>query len=84
MRLQRHGCVVDSRGDEDDAAAGAERVHVQALRRVGVALGGGEEGWESGFQGVVGAEHIDVDNGFEGVGGEGSDWGEEVACCSRT
>jgi len=38
---------------------------------VGAVQGGGaEEGGERGFEGVVGAEDVDVDDGFEGVGAE--------------
>lgn len=65
--------------DEDDAAAGAGAgVDVR-----GFVLGGGcDEVGESGFEGVVGAEHVDVHDGFEGVGAELGDWGEEVAGCA--
>ena len=38
---------------------------------------------EGGFEGVVGAEDVDVEDGFEGVGAELVDGGEEVACGSR-
>jgi hypothetical protein len=41
-----------------------------------------EEVGEAGFGGVVGAQDVDVDYGFEGVGGEVGDGGEEVAGCS--
>lgn len=34
---------------------------------------------ERGFEGVVGAEHVDVDDGFEGVGAALRDGREEVA-----
>ena len=44
--------------------------------------GGGEEVGEGGFEGVVGAEHVDVHDRFEGVGGELGYGREEVACCS--
>ena len=37
---------------------------------------------ECGFEGVVGAQDVDVDDGFHGVGTEGGDGGEEVACCA--
>ncbi len=80
--MHGEGGVVDRGGDEDDAAASAERVGVQALGRVGVGAGGVEEVREGGFEGVVGAEDVDVDDGFEGVGGEGGEGGEEVACCA--
>ena len=35
---------------------------------------------ECGFEGVVGAEDVDVDDGFHGVGRELGDWGEEISC----
>jgi hypothetical protein len=70
---------VQGGGDEDDAAA---RGGVCA----GVLVGGGglEEVGERRFEGVVGAEDVDVDYGFEGVRGEAGEWGEEVACCAGT
>lgn len=37
---------------------------------------------EGGFEGVVGAEDVDVDDGFEGVGAELSYGSEKVACCA--
>ena len=37
---------------------------------------------ESGFEGVVGAQHVDVHDGFESVGAELGDGREEVAGCS--
>ncbi len=40
--------------------------------------------WKSSFQGIVGAEDVDVNYGFEGVGRELRDRGEEVACCAAT
>ena len=40
---------------------------------------GGDQVRERGFQRVVGAQHVDVDDGFEGVGADLGDWGEEVA-----
>ena len=40
-----------------------------------VAGGGGEEIGEGGFEGIVGAENVDVDDRFEGVGGELGDGG---------
>ena len=39
---------------------------------------------KSCFEGVVGAEDVDVYNGFESVGAELVDRGEEIACCSCT
>lgn len=45
-------------------------------------LGGLDEVGEGCFEGVVGADYVDVYYCFEGVGGEATDWGEEVACCS--
>ncbi len=35
---------------------------------------------EARFEGVVRADDIDVNDGFEGVGGELGDGGEEVSC----
>ncbi len=59
---------MDCSRDEEDAAAGAAGVGDEA---VGAVQGGGvEEGGERGFEGVVGAEDVDVDDGFEGVGAE--------------
>lgn len=49
---------------------------------VWVLFDGGHEVGEGCFEGVVGAEDVNVDDGFEGVGGEGGYWREEVACCS--
>ena len=71
MRLQGRAGVVDRGGDEEEAAAAC-------------AGGGGgfQEVGQDGFDGVVGAEDVDVDHGFEGVGGELGEWGEEIACCS--
>ncbi len=80
MGLEGHGCVVDCCGDEDDTAAGAAGVGSFAV--VLVFAGGFDEVGESGFEGVVGAEDVDVHDGFEGVGAELVDGGEEVACCS--
>lgn len=37
---------------------------------------------QHGFGGVVGAEHVDVDDGFEGVGGELGEGREKIACCA--
>lgn len=34
---------------------------------------------ECGFEGVVGSEDVDVDDGFHGIGRELGDWGEEVS-----
>lgn len=80
VRLEGHGCVVDCGGDEDDAAACAGG----GGGEVGVFVGGGgvDEVREGGFEGVVGAEDVDVDDGFEGVGAELGDGGEEIACCA--
>lgn len=70
---------MDCSGDEDDAAAGAGA----GVGVGGLVLGGGfDEVRESGFEGVVGAEDVDVHDGFEGVGAELGDWGEEVAGCA--
>ena len=70
---------MDCSGDEDNAAACASGgVGVG----VGVGGGGGDEVGESGFEGVVGAENVDVHDRFEGVGAELGDWGEEVAGCA--
>ena len=80
MRLEGHGCVVDCGGDEDDAAACAGAGGGGDFGFVGG--GGGDEVGEGGFEGVVGAEDVDVDDGFEGVGGELVDGGEEIACCA--
>ena len=66
-------------GDENDAAAGA----AAGVGVRGFVLGGGcDEVGESGFEGVVGAEDVDVHDGFEGVGAELGDGGEEVAGCA--
>ena len=70
---------MDCSGDENDAAAGASA----GMGVRGFVLGGGcDEVGESGFEGVVGAEDVDVHDGFEGVGAELGDWGEEVAGCA--
>ena len=37
---------------------------------------------ECGFERVVGTQDVDVDDGFHGVGTDGGDWGEEIACCA--
>ena len=80
VRLQGHGCVVDCSGDEDDAAAGAAGWGRFAVGFVG---GGGlDEVREGGFEGVVGAENVDVHDGFEGVGAELGDGRKEVAGCA--
>ena len=81
VRLEGHGCVVNCGGDEDDAAACAGWGG-GGVMGVFVGAGGGDEVGEGGFEGVVGAENVDVDDGFEGVGAELVDGGEEVACCS--
>ena len=70
---------MDCGGDEDDAAACAG---IGGEVGVGVGVGGVEEVGEGGFEGVVGAEDVDVDDGFEGVGAELGDGGEEIACCA--
>lgn len=54
---------MDCGGDEDDAAAGGGGGG-------GVFFGGGDEVGEGGFEGVIGAEDVDVHDGFEGVGAE--------------
>lgn len=80
VRLEGHGCVVDCSGDEDDAAAGTAGWGRFAVGFVG---GGGlDEVREGGFEGVVGAENVDVHDGFEGVGAELGDGREEVAGCA--
>lgn len=73
---------MDCGRDVDQAAAGAGGGGDNAVGEVGVGGGGLEEVGEAGFGGVEGAEHVDVDYGFEGVGGEMGEWGEEVAGCS--
>ena len=35
-----------------------------------------------GFEGVEGADCVDVDYGFEGVGGEAGEGRDEVSCCA--
>lgn len=47
-----------------------------------VFVDGGQEVGEADFGGVVGAEEIDVDDRFHGVGGELGQRREEVACCA--
>lgn len=71
---------MDGGGDEEEAAAcaGAARGGTGG----GVGGGGGKKVGEDGFDGVVGAEDVNVDDGFEGIEGEVGDGGEEVACCS--
>ncbi len=71
---------MDCGGDEDDPPPGAVGVRVEAGG--GVERGGAEEVGEGCLQGVVGAQDVDVEDGFEGVGGEGEEGGEEVAGCS--
>lgn len=44
----------------------------------------GDEVWKDEFGQVVGAEHVDVDDGFEGVCGKLVDGGQEVSCCTGT
>ena len=78
--LEWQAGVVDGGGDADDAAAGAALGGAVAGAVVWMAGGGFDEGWEAGFDRVVGADDIDVDYGFEGVGGELRHRGEEVAC----
>jgi hypothetical protein len=71
---------VDGGGDEEDAAACAGWAGGRTVG--GVGGGGVEEVREHGFDGVVGAEDVDVEYRFEGVGGEVGDGREEVAGCS--
>ena len=37
---------------------------------------------ECGFEGVVGTQDVDVDDGFHGVGADGGYRGQEIACCT--
>lgn len=37
---------------------------------------------DGGFEGVEGADCVDVDYGFESVGGEAGEGGDEVSCCA--
>lgn len=53
---------MDCGGDEDDAAARGRGGRGFRGR------GGSHEVGEGGFEGVVGAEDVDVDDGLEGVG----------------
>ena len=80
MRLEWQAGVVDGRGDADDAPAGATLGEGVAGAVVGVCGGGFDEGRQAGFDRVVGADDVDVDNGLEGVGGELRHRGEEIAC----
>lgn len=66
-------------GNEDDASAGRG---VGAI--VGMFLGGGEEVRDGRFQCVEGADGVDVEDGFEGIGGEAVDGRQEVARCTGT
>lgn len=77
MGLERCADVVECCRDEDDAPAGGG---VSAV--VWVQGGGLEEVGKGGFEGVKGADYVDVDYGFESVGGEAGERGEEVACCA--
>ena len=43
---------------------------------------GVEQVRQRGFEGVVGAEDVDVYDAFEGVAGELGYGGEEIACCA--
>ena len=93
VRLEGGADVVECGGDVEDAAGGA----VGWLGGVGgygggglsgegaggVVFGdGGEEVGEGDFCGVVGAQKVDVHDGFHGVGGELGEGGEEIACCA--
>jgi hypothetical protein len=49
-----------------------------------VFLDRGDEIRQAEFGYVVAAEDVDVHDGFEGVGGELADGGEEVSCCAGT
>lgn len=60
--------------DEDDSPPGGG-----VRRDVGVLGGGNEEVGEGGFQGVEGAEGIDLENGAEGIRREAGDGSEEVS-----
>ena len=71
---------MDGRRDEEDAAAGTGGGGGGTVG--GVGGGGGDEVGNGGFEGVVGAQDVDVHDGFEGVGAELVDGGEEVACCA--
>ena len=64
-------------GDEEDAAPGSRRGRRLAVGRV--RGGRGDEVGQGGFGGVVGAQDVDVHDGFERVGAELVDGGEEVA-----
>ena len=67
--LQRHSCVGERRGYKDDpTTCGAECGVRWGFQRRGIGVGGFEEVGEDGFQGVEGAQEVDVDHGFEGVG----------------
>ena len=37
---------------------------------------------ESGFEGIVGSQHINVHYRLEGIGAKLIYWGEEIACCA--
>lgn len=62
-------------GSRDEAAAGGA-----GIIRIGIASGRLYEVGHRGLDGVKGANRVDVDDGFEGVGGEPGDGGDEVAC----
>lgn len=78
--LEGHCGVVDRCADEDYTTARAGRAGCFAIGSV--FFGGGGESGEGGFEGVVAAEDVDVDDGFESVGAELVDGGEEIACCA--
>ena len=59
---------MDGGRDEDDATTCTSRIRSFT---VGIVLAGRcDEMWESCFQRIIGAQDVDVYNGFEGVGTE--------------
>lgn len=79
MALEGRAGVMQRRGYEDDAAACGG-----ICPGIGIRLSGFEKVGDSGSQGVIGAYHVNVDDGFEGVRGDAYYWGEEVPCCAGT
>lgn len=72
---------MDGGGDKNEASAcsGAD-----ARRGGWISFGRFEEMRQASFGGIVGAENIDVDDGFESVGREGGDWRQEIPSCTSS
>lgn len=76
MGLEGYFGVVECGGSRDEVVVGGV-----GIIWIGIVSGRFYEVGYCGFDGVKGVNCVDVDDGFEGVGGEFGDGGDEVVCC---